>query len=280
MSTPRPTPRPVTPVIAALLGSSPKIRKSMQIAHDSIRQIVQPISDFLGDPRTRTVAVAIALGLQSFDNLKDRGLPSELVDSDAIAWLASHGWWIDSQFAPLLVAFLIDRLPDELNQLDPLMEEHFESRRVAIEQRLLEEYPERTDVLKESFKAHDKAYYSLAILGFLSSADGIWRDRCRRHLFSDGGALSAFRDLEENITDVLLSAFLSGLIDNIPLIYNEQQRSNKTPFNDLNRHQVMHGESADYGTRTNSFKAMSLLQFVDFIVPESAVSAPPTAKMP
>lgn len=270
MSAPPPKSRPSTPARVAFLRFSSKIGKSAQIAHDRIQLIVQPISDFLSDPRVQAVATAIALGSKSFDDLKNKGLPADLVDSGAIAWLASHGWWVDSQFEPLFVSFLIGLLPNELDQLDPMMEEHFESRREAIEQRLLDEYPERANILKESFKAHDNAQYSLAILGFLSSADGIWRDRCGRHLFSDGGAISAFRDLEDDITDDLLSAFLSDLTNRIPLIYNEQQRSAEASFNDLNRHQVMHGESADYGTRTNSFKAMSLLQFIDFIIPEPA----------
>ena len=277
MSTPRSTPQRVTPAGVAVLRSSPEIWKSMQTIHDGIQQIVQPISDFLNDPRVQAVATAIALGSQSFDDLKNKGLPADLIDSGAVAWLANHGWWVDSQFEPLFIAFLIDHLRDDLDQLDPMMEKHFESRRVAIRQRLLDEYPERADVLKESFEAHDKAYYSLSVLGFLSSADGIWRDRCRRHLFGDGGAVSAFRALEKEIGDDLLAAFLSDLIDSVPLIYNERQRSTIASFNDLNRHQVMHGESVDYGTRTNSFKAMSLLQFVEFIVPESAASATPTA---
>lgn len=275
MSAPRRTPRRVTPAEAMFLRSSSEPWKSVRIIHDGIKQMLQPISDFLSDPRVRATVGAIRLGSQSFDNLKDRGLPADLVDSDAIARLAKHGWWVDSQFQPLLVDFLVGRLPDELDQLDLVMEEHFESRRIEIEQRLLDEYPERAGVLKESFEAHDNGHFSLAILGFLSSADGIWRDRCRRHLFSNGGAISAFRDLEQDINDDLLTAFLSGLIDKIPLIYNEQQRSDAASFNDLNRHQVMHGESADYGTRINSFKAMSLLQFVDFIVPESTAPTIP-----
>ena len=267
-------PRRVTLTRVTLLRFSPEIRKSAQILHDKIKQILQPISDSLSDPRIPVIAAAIVLGSQSFDNLKNKGLPADLVDSDAIAWLAKQGWWVDSQFQPLFVAFLVNRLPDELDQLDPLMEAHFESRRIEIEQWLLDEYPERANILKESFEAHDNGHFSLAILGFLSSADGIWRDRCERHLFSDGGAMLAFRELEQDITDDLLSAFLSGLIDKVPLIYNEQERSATAPFNDLNRHQVMHGESVDYGTRVNSFKAMSLLQFVAFVVPESTDDTP------
>ena len=45
-----------------------------------------------------------------------------------------------------------------------------------------------------------------------------------------------------------------------PIIYSEKQRGEN--FNYLNRHQIMHGESLDYGTEINSYKVISLLLYI------------------
>ena len=45
--------------------------------------------------------------------------------------------------------------------------------------------------------------------------------------------------------------------ENNPLWANERERPSS--FNALNRHQVLHGESVDYATEQNSFKAIALL---------------------
>ena len=39
-------------------------------------------------------------------------------------------------------------------------------------------------------------------------------------------------------------------------------------FIDLNRHAVMHGESLDYGSEENGLKAVSLLNYVSYILSE------------
>jgi len=46
-------------------------------------------------------------------------------------------------------------------------------------------------------------------------------------------------------------------------------------WNELNRHQVLHGESVDYGTRLNSLKAISLLNYlVSFLPGDGKADAP------
>ena len=39
-------------------------------------------------------------------------------------------------------------------------------------------------------------------------------------------------------------------------------------FSELNRHQVLHGEVTEYGTEQNSLKAISLLNYCAFVLPE------------
>ena len=60
--------------------------------------------------------------------------------------------------------------------------------------------------------------------------------------------------------ETLLAAFLSPLASTLPINASKKQR--ESDFNQLNRHQVLHGESVGYGTKINSLKAISLINYV------------------
>ena len=60
--------------------------------------------------------------------------------------------------------------------------------------------------------------------------------------------------------DTFRHALLSPLSQPLPISASKNERNDA--FNELNRHQVMHGESLDYGTEINSLKSISLLNYV------------------
>ena len=61
-------------------------------------------------------------------------------------------------------------------------------------------------------------------------------------------------------SDTFRHALLSPLSHSLPISASEYERDEY--FNELNRHQVVHGESLDYGTEINSLKSISLLNYV------------------
>ena len=61
-------------------------------------------------------------------------------------------------------------------------------------------------------------------------------------------------------SDTFRHALLSPLSQPLPISASKHERDES--FNELNRHQVMHGESLGYGTEINSLKAISLLNYV------------------
>ena len=61
--------------------------------------------------------------------------------------------------------------------------------------------------------------------------------------------------------------YLHPLEITLPLWMSEGDRAKGGgPFAKLNRHQVLHGESVDYGTEENSLKAISLLNYLHWIL--------------
>ena len=137
-----------------------------------------------------------------------------------------------------------------------------------IEAELLADFPSRSAVLRESFDAHRHRKYSLSILGFLTQADGIWHDLRARHLFY-GGTVEAIEELAADIPEANVSELVLALTsERWPLRLSHGQRGDE--FADLNRHQVLHGEVADYGTEQNSLKAIAFLNYCAFMLSEAA----------
>lgn len=65
----------------------------------------------------------------------------------------------------------------------------------------------------------------------------------------------------ETITsNAFRSALLFPLSHSLPISASEHERGEI--FNELNRHQLLHGEVVDYGTEINSLKSISLLNYV------------------
>ena len=71
-------------------------------------------------------------------------------------------------------------------------------------------------------------------------------------------------DLADHVPEGIVRELFRGLMwDKWPLALSQTKRT--VGFSELNRHQVLHGESTTYGTEENSLKAMSFLNFCAFV---------------
>ena len=70
--------------------------------------------------------------------------------------------------------------------------------------------------------------------------------------------------VEQIATDTYRAAILSPLAHSLPIGASEKERG--AGFNELNRHMVLHGETLDYGTKANSLKAISLINYVAHVL--------------
>jgi len=69
--------------------------------------------------------------------------------------------------------------------------------------------------------------------------------------------------VDQITNDTFMAAILSPLAEILPINASENERPRN--FNGLNRHMVLHGESLDYGSKVNSLKAISLINYVIFV---------------
>ena len=96
----------------------------------------------------------------------------------------------------------------------------------------------------------------------------MWHDLFGMNVFISGARNSIVQSIEQKQPYGLVCTSLGPLLQStLPLWMNERERHNwmkkhRTDyFPGLNRHEVLHGISVDYGTETNSLKAISFLNW-------------------
>ena len=93
----------------------------------------------------------------------------------------------------------------------------------------------------------------------------MWFDKCKTILCIKSN-LSSKKDREDAIQRFMsqikedIYSTITLLLTPIPLFKSESAR--EETFNELNRHQVLHGEVTDYGTEQNSLKMISFLSYL------------------
>ena len=175
--------------------------------------------------------------------------------------MAARGWFWDGEISIGFVASFKMRIEDDPQAVEVELSEHFDERAYAIEHEVCRAHPNRREALREAFGAHRAGLYTLSIKGLLSEADGMWQDRHPRGLFSDGGPNSAAREYRsEMASGGFADIFLSPLLTRAPLWLSKKERGES--FIGLNRHQVLHGETTDCYSESNSLRAISFVSYI------------------
>lgn len=181
---------------------------------------------------------------------------------EALLLLGSHGWYMDEEWTlPDLFQLIKGLSSGNIYEAEHTIIEHFESRIDEIEESIIKRFPHREKPIMAAFNAHRKQEYELSIPVFLAQTDGICKEITKEYLFRKKNKKPCTAIyVEQIVSDTLMAAILSPLAQALPIGASEHERPEG--FNELNRHMVMHGESLNYGNKTNSLKAISLINYV------------------
>ena len=193
-----------------------------------------------------TIAAAITPITESLmENLKK--LPDHV--RQALITYGEHGWYYDWEMPfPDIWDWESAFIEGRIEEAEGALSGYFESRIDEIEAYIINKLNHRKDVISEAFAAHRAGKYALSIPVIFAQTDGICKDIFDRCLFKrDNKTFNAIA-AGQITNDTILSAILSPLDEKLPVIKH--------------RHMVMHGIELDYGTRINSLKAISLINYV------------------
>lgn len=182
----------------------------------------------------------------------------------ALLTLGNHGWFFDLEM-PLPFLWELENALNEgdINQAEAALVDYFRENLETIENRFVTKFPHRAKIINAAFSAHKRGEYELSIPVFLAQTDGICYEVVNQYLFMRvrGEKKPSTAIYVDSIaSDTFRHALLSPLSQPLPISASKKERSET--FNELNRHQVMHGESWDYGTEINGLKSISLLNYV------------------
>ena len=178
----------------------------------------------------------------------------------AIVNLAEYGWYLDPGMQISLPGFLAKSLGSEdHDEVVARVEEFFVSRTSTIEKSLARNYPERKHILRDAFEAHEQGKFNLSVPVFLTQADGMFSG----DLFTTRTRPEAVKKYK-GASSEFCQAFFGLFAEPLPIWKTKLQRDSS--FDGLNRHQVLHGESTDFGKKRYSLQCISLLSFLNWVL--------------
>ena len=169
--------------------------------------------------------------------------------------LADYGWYVNGSM-PIMKVFESAKngILKNTALIDKEMIKHYKAEKKDIKRKLIKEFPDRSSLFLEAFKCHDKKFFSASTSLFISQADGIL-----------AGKLFVISKEKKSLKDFLnaspQSEYIYDMLTKIRGLDCYTADISKYSSN-LNRHNIMHGFSTDYGTEINSLKALSLLSFI------------------
>lgn len=203
--------------------------------------------------------------------------------SSKIEVLAKNGWFV---CLPMLDFHELDRLAAaELDDealcayVEDLYERHFDE----FVENVCAEFPERATIVRQAAQAHVDGNYSLTVPVFFAQADGVCSQRLQKYIFISGrGNSENIKPVAEAKVEELLGK--DGLFEMLDLVmwlpFKDKQPVALTKgtratigYTGLNRNDVLHGDSLDYGTKTNSLKAFSMLCHVAALLAADKIAA-------
>lgn len=229
-------------------------KKYMDEVVEKLANTIEPILAFRRNIKN-IVSPAFENFVKSFEILPGR-------TRNVLLLLGQHGWFLDLEI-PLPGLWELERAFEtgDINKAEQALIEYYKKKLPGIAEDLNRDYPYRTPILNAAFNAHKRGEYELSVPVFLAQADGICQELIGFQLFTKKNKKPVTAVYVEKIViDTFRSAFLYPLACTLPI--SESKGDRGTDFDQLNRHQVIHGESVNYGTEVNSLKAISLLNYV------------------
>lgn len=224
------------------------------IARNPVIEAAMEISELFGN----TISSAIESFMQGINESFEK-LPARL--REALITFSSYGWYYDPEMSiPDILAFKEKFMDGRVEEAEMGLSMYFEHRLDEIKVYLNKKFSDRKTIISDAFIAHKAGQYNLSIPVFFAQTDGICKELFDHYLFCRDKKNITSKFTEQLNADTLINVFLSPLKQSMPVNQNEQERGEN--FTGLNRHLVMHGDALDYGTKVNSLKTVSLVNYI------------------
>lgn len=181
--------------------------------------------------------------------------------------IAQHGWFIDLDSELNFASIVAHRIQEEkVDKANEILVDYYKTNFGRIFKTLIKRHCNRKEILESIRKSYEESNHVLLIPAVLTQVDGICFDFTKKKFFIKEKSKGKYKFLPEVLVELeksagnFLALYLSPLQNQTPIMAR-QQDIYKFPCK-LNRHEILHGISTNYGTEINSLKAFSLLKYV------------------
>jgi len=184
---------------------------------------------------------------------------------DNIFELSKYGWYLDFNVefkTPVELGRLLKN--GEINKVNDYLNNYYTEELDYIENRLVENYPQRKRFFSSAFSNHRKGDYISAIVVLLTQADGICYDKTEKKFFISDRKNEYLPQIEQNLRKFshgIVDLFLSPISNKTTINVRAEELVN-FPIR-LNRHEIIHGVDIDFDSKTNSLKIISFINYLD-----------------
>lgn len=180
--------------------------------------------------------------------------------------MAENGWYPNS------LLFFYHPSNEEINNLDSLMTSFFDESWDELTKEIINLCQNRKHILETAFKLHKEENYIASIPLFISQSDGICGEEFGSFFTKNSNKPKASEQIIKDFDEGILDKGFFGEILLEPLklksspITQHSSKKSKGP----SRHGILHGDKKhlNYGTKVNSYKALSFLAFIAFTTKE------------
>lgn len=235
-------------------------------------QFPTPLPGVFADFAEQVLEV-IAPALQQFaDGI--RRFPVEM--RPVLLQLHGRGWFISGSMDVSDLRYFQTQLEHkQFEELDNAMSAWVELNLQEVRNNANKRFPERAAIINSAFQAHSDAMYELSVPVFLAQVEGMCLEVLGKKMFSTKAGVPRTRAATDALADNTFTEMLLLPLREVHGLSASASERHLWPES-LNRHEILHGVVMDYGTKINSEKAISLLEYIVSLVANKAV-APPSA---
>lgn len=182
---------------------------------------------------------------------------------------ANEGWFIQPE-CPASLSVRIEKCSEDPKLLCELFLGVLAIDSDAIESRLKSNFPSLAHIVEEAFNLHKEERYIGSVPLFLICADGISKIQTGKSVYTNASKRDGDNrkpiQVAEHVRKFDINAGMSACFE----VLCTQHALSSNRNGPLNRHTVLHGENANYHSIENSFRALSFLGFVGWLLAPDA----------
>lgn len=232
-----------------------RAQKQAQSAYDMAMKETQVYRDYIEKVRLDAQKV-----VQNAVNERIRATKFAKKTEKALHYLGENGWFLDFDMGTSAIGVLA-RKELTVEELDTYLSEYFANKLEEIEKSIIVKHPCREKIIRAAFKAHKNGDYELSIPVILTQIDGIGFETLGHSFFKRKNEIpKSTKFVEDQIVESLHKALLYPLTQDLEI--SRAWSDTEVDFDLLNRPMILHGRNVVYGTRLNSLKVISFINYV------------------